>query len=103
MGRDSSDRAATTTWAPAAARPMAMALPMPRLAPVTIATLPSRLMLIRSWCAWFYGLGVIAIYGLGDGWSRKVGGILTNRTVEPIILARGWGGTAGGPSATMGR
>ena len=48
MGRDSSDLAATTTWAPAAARPKAMALPMPRLDPVTITTLPSRLIVFLS-------------------------------------------------------
>ena len=48
MGRDSSDRAATTTYAPSSAKPIAIALPIPRLEPVTMTTfsakdiLPSR-------------------------------------------------------------
>src|SRR5262249_39252241 len=41
-------RAATTTFAPSAAKSSAIAWPMPRLAPVTIATLPSSLPISSS-------------------------------------------------------
>ena len=43
IGHNSSERAATNTLAPSIASPVGIALPMPRLAPVTIATLPFRL------------------------------------------------------------
>src|SRR2546426_7108596 len=52
-----------TTWAPCSARATAMALPMPRLAPVTTATRPSRLNLERSGTADRIGRPMATISG----------------------------------------